>query len=109
MTARKRKQGQQRRLKKYIVSQTGATNTSALLAKNKELVKTVKTLQQQIDSLQREITVYTNENNHNMNKDNIAKELFEQKKTNCVYLMEMKEQLLETITLNQRIYSNLMQ
>ena len=102
MAARKRKQGQQRRLKKYIFSQTGTTDTTALKTKEDELAHKVSALQDQIASQEEEIRGHLHHTGNGTDVDDIH----DVKKKNLAFLIEMKEQFIETIRINKNIYES---
>ena len=98
MTARKRKQGQQRRLKKYIISQTGSTDTQSLREKEKLLQDKLTSIESQMETLQEEL------DHQQQDTVEFDTELMQQKTKRYQYLKDMKEHIRETILINQNIY-----
>ena len=99
MTARKRKQGQQRRLKKYIISQTGSADTQSLREKEQLLHDKLKSIESQMDELQKELDHQKQDTTTEFDSG-----LMQQKTKRYQYLKDMQDHIRETISINQNIY-----
>ena len=121
MPCRKRRQGQQRRLKKYVASQTGGhTNPEFLLQRDNELLHKIEEINKQIADHRQtlsEIDTPKEDGNHTLKQNSggnpvdVQKqqetELHEQQKKHLSFLIEMRDDMVETLHGNRRIYSAL--
>ena len=113
MPSRKRKQGQQRRLMKYIASQTGGnTHPDALVKREKEIYHKIEEMNKQIEEHKHMLSKFKNELNDagdgTDTTDNVSKrELHEQQKKHMQFLIDMRNDMVETLHVNRRIYTSL--
>jgi NAD-specific glutamate dehydrogenase len=120
MPCRKRRQGQQRRLKKYISSQTGGhTNPEFLLQRDNELLHKIEEMNTQIEDHRQTLSqmdIQKEDGNHTTTKSvgnpvgdekQQETELHEQQKKHLSFLLGMRDDMVETLHVNRRIYSAL--
>ena len=103
MSQRKRKQGQQRRLKKYLKSQTGTTDPHALLAREQSLLDKIAAMDKQIH----ELTTALESPPSDESTPPSEPELTHQQHTHLDYLKTMRDDMHETLCVNRRIYAAL--
>ena len=113
MTCRKRRQGQQRRLKKYIASQTGGlTSPSALLQREEELLHKIEEMNKQIEDHRQKLSQLDDvppkgDTSTLIEKTTQEIELHEQQKKHLTFLIGMRDDMKETMLVNNRIYNAL--
>lgn len=103
MVARKRKQGQKRRLKKYIAIQTDNGKYTDLEEKEVVLLQKMSVIENKIQ----EMEAHKSEDDQECTEDGDKHKLLEQRNKNTDHLVEMKKQLQETIDINRRIHAQL--
>lgn len=103
MSQRKRKQGQQRRLHKYLRSQTGTTEPQALLMREQALVEKMEAMDLQIQELTNILTERPVEVDASDSGESAAS-LLSQQRTHLDYLHTMRNDLQETLRVNRRIH-----
>ena len=105
MSQRKRKQGQQRRLCKYLRAQTGTTNPQALLAREQSLLDKIEAMDKQIHELM--TTIDPPLTDEAATTTPLESELTHQQHTHLDYLKTMRADMHETLCINRRIYAAL--
>ena len=102
MSQRKRRQGQKRRLRKYLESQTGTTNPHALVAREHVILQKIEAIDKQIVEL---TTALQHEATPERDTDESEKiTLREQQRIHVEYLHAMRGDMAETLRVNRRIY-----
>jgi hypothetical protein len=103
MSQRKRKQGQHRRLLKYLRSQTGTTDPRALLMREQALLEKLDAMDHQIHDLTQTLDGVSDETDQS--PEHI---LLSQQRTHLAYLRTMRADVQENVDVNRRIYEGLM-
>lgn len=105
MSQRKRKQGQQRRLIKYLRSQTGTTDPQALLMREQTLLEKLVAMDHQIQELTETLDGVP-DYAYDAGQSSEHKLLSQQRK-HLAYLKTMRKDVQENVDVNRRIYEGL--